>query len=150
MISPDLGLRARGFCFVGFTSRTPKSRISMRTRGSALIKMSRIVSNTSSTQIAAILIFSLRELATGLWNDLEDVAIRRCPVITHSQELLLACGAAAARLSGSGPSVFGLCRDHAQARTVAERLRLRAPASWRIEIIHTDSTGDVSKPLSGE
>ena len=83
---------------------------------------------------------SYRELAAGLWNDLEEAAIRRCPVISRSEELLRTCGAVAARLSGSGPAVFGVCRDAAHARTVAKLVRARAPTSWRIELIQTDTT----------
>ncbi|MBI4597314.1 MAG: 4-(cytidine 5'-diphospho)-2-C-methyl-D-erythritol kinase [Candidatus Omnitrophica bacterium] len=77
-------------------------------------------------------------LAAGLWNDLEPVAIRRCPVIPHIQETLRACGVLAARLSGSGPAVFGLCRDRAHAHEMVTTLRTSTPSSWRIELVQTD------------
>jgi 4-diphosphocytidyl-2-C-methyl-D-erythritol kinase len=79
-------------------------------------------------------------LAHGLRNDLEPEAIRRCPVI----ETILAClrdlGCAAARMSGSGSSVFGLCSDAAHAKQIARRLSgLTAPqaASWTVEVVQT-------------
>ena len=83
---------------------------------------------------------SLGELAKGLWNDLEPVAIRRCPVIANIQSHLLACGALGSRLSGSGPSVFGLCTDARHAQDVAAQMRTRVAPSCRIEIIQTDGS----------
>ncbi len=79
------------------------------------------------------------ELAPGLWNDLEPEAIRRCPVISLIQSCLREHGCLAARVSGSGPSVFGLCRDLAHAQDVTQRLRQCSEARpWRIELIQTD------------
>ncbi len=81
---------------------------------------------------------SLGELAHGLWNDLEPEAIRRCPVITRIQSQLLQLGCMSAHVSGSGPSVFGLCRDFAHAQDVAAQLQTLSPSSWRVEPIQTD------------
>ena len=80
----------------------------------------------------------LAGLATGLWNDLEAVAIRRCPVITQIQGQLRAAECLSTRLSGSGPSVFGLCRDRAHAHQVATTLRAHITESWRIEFVQTE------------
>ena len=80
---------------------------------------------------------SLSELASGLWNDLEPEAIRRCPVIRTIQSSLTSLGCLGTRVSGSGPSVFGLCRDAAHAQAVTRQLSADAPASWRIETIQT-------------
>ena len=89
----------------------------------------------SSSMVAhAIRNGSLGELATGLWNDLAPEAIRRCPVIATIQSLLSRLGCEGGSVSGSGPAVFGLCRDAAQAEAVAESLR-RHP--WRVEVVHT-------------
>jgi 4-diphosphocytidyl-2-C-methyl-D-erythritol kinase len=103
---------------------------------------------------------SLGELAKGLWNDLEPEAIRRCPVIAIIQAHLRNLGCLGTCLSGSGPSVFGLCGDVAHAQDVAARLdalsavpgaaeagvaaerraerRKHSARSWRIEIVQTD------------
>ena len=80
---------------------------------------------------------SLGELAEGLWNDLEPEAIRRCPVITVIQTRLRHHGVLAARVSGSGSSVFGVCTDLTQAQEVAWRLRVESPPDWRIEVVQT-------------
>lgn len=80
---------------------------------------------------------SLVELATGLQNDLEPEAIRRCPVSGLIQSQLREQQCLGALVSGSGPSVFGLCRDLPQARTVAAALRVQAEPSWRIDVVQT-------------
>lgn len=84
---------------------------------------------------------SLRELACGLSNDLEPEAIRRCPIITTILSDLRQAGCAAARMSGSGSAVFGICTDPAQAERVAMTLR-RQRAGLQIEILHTDAPLD--------
>ena len=95
---------------------------------------------------------SLSELADGLWNDLEPEAIRRCPpsalILSHLRDL----GCLGTRLSGSGPSVFGLCRDAPHAQEVAARLhglvlgRSVAGPTWRVEIVQTESPSLVVTP----
>ncbi|MBI2104032.1 MAG: 4-(cytidine 5'-diphospho)-2-C-methyl-D-erythritol kinase [Candidatus Omnitrophica bacterium] len=77
---------------------------------------------------------SLGELAKGLRNDLQPIAIRRCPVIATIQSSLSRLGCEGVSVSGSGPAVFGLCRDAAQAEAVAGSLR-RHP--WRVEVVQT-------------
>ena len=89
---------------------------------------------------------SLSELATGLWNDLQPEAIRRCPVISIITTRLRTVGCSGVSLSGSGPAVFGLCRDRAHAQAVAEQLQAKAPSPWRIEIVHTDPSADQRGP----
>jgi 4-diphosphocytidyl-2-C-methyl-D-erythritol kinase len=58
-------------------------------------------------------------LAPLLFNDLEAPVVRRHPAIGEGLERLRAAGALAARMSGSGSSVVGLCRDERHAREVA-------------------------------
>ncbi|MBI3996774.1 MAG: 4-(cytidine 5'-diphospho)-2-C-methyl-D-erythritol kinase [Candidatus Omnitrophica bacterium] len=81
---------------------------------------------------------ALAGLAEGLWNDLEPEAIRRCPVIARIQSALRESGCIGVRMSGSGPSVFGLCRDALHASEIASKIRAASPSSWRIDIIQTD------------
>ena len=104
-------------------------------------------SKPSSTMIIhALRNGSLGELATGLWNDLEPEAIRRCPVIALIQSQLRQLGCLGVRMSGSGPSVFGLCRDAAQAHEVVTQMRTRMTSPCRIEIVQTDSSSRVATP----
>ncbi|HEX9779597.1 MAG TPA: 4-(cytidine 5'-diphospho)-2-C-methyl-D-erythritol kinase [bacterium] len=80
---------------------------------------------------------SLSELAQGIQNDLEPEAIRRCPVIPRIQERLRYLGCLSAHVSGSGPSVVGLCLHAEQARETADRLRSDGAAPWRVDVIGT-------------
>ena len=80
---------------------------------------------------------SLSELATGLWNDLEPEAIRRCPISALIQLRLQEYKCLGTLVSGSGPAVFGLCHDLAHAQDVAAALRDHAGLSWRIEVVQT-------------
>ena len=98
---------------------------------------------TAAAPSVKMLVHALRngsqsELATGLWNDLQPEAIRRCPPIAVIQAQLRDHGCLGVSLSGSGPSVFGLCRDLAHAKTIADVLRRTSASVWRIEVIQSD------------
>ena len=80
---------------------------------------------------------SLGELAAGLRNDLEPEAIRRCPIIRDVQQRLMACGAKAVRLSGSGPSVFGLFARPAAAAEASRRVQKELP-DCRVFVVQTN------------
>jgi 4-diphosphocytidyl-2-C-methyl-D-erythritol kinase len=70
-----------------------------------------------------------RELGLDLGNDLEPAALRLCPGIAPLRERLLALGARAVGLSGSGPTLFGIFPDAAAAsRALAEAAF--APPIW--------------------
>ncbi len=79
---------------------------------------------------------SLGELAQALWNDLAPAAIRRCPLIQEIQRGLLDAGCLGAGMSGSGPSVFGLCGDRQQAETIARQMQQRF-AAWFVRVVRT-------------
>jgi 4-diphosphocytidyl-2-C-methyl-D-erythritol kinase len=62
----------------------------------------------------------MRDLSCGfgsvVGNDLEAAAIRLCPPIAHLRRRLLAVGASAVGLSGSGPTIYGVFASAAAAR----------------------------------
>ena len=89
---------------------------------------------------------ALAGLAQGLWNDLEPEAIRRCPVISVIQTHLRDLGCLGTRVSGSGPAVFGLCRDARHAQRVAEAMHAQAAPGWRVELAQTDHLSRVVTP----
>ena len=66
---------------------------------------------------------SLTDLASGLENVLEQVTAARYPVIEDIRQHMLACGAIGARMSGSGPTVFGIYKDKKEAASAAEELQ---------------------------
>ncbi|MDD2805473.1 MAG: 4-(cytidine 5'-diphospho)-2-C-methyl-D-erythritol kinase [Elusimicrobiales bacterium] len=57
-----------------------------------------------------------------LFNRLEEPVLPRHPAVRRARERLLALGADAALMSGSGASVFGLCGDRAKAAAMAAEL----------------------------
>lgn len=63
------------------------------------------------------------DVAKLLRNDLEHAAIALRPELQDHKDVLLAAGALGALVSGSGPTLFGLCRDDDHAEVVAGRCR---------------------------
>ena len=61
-------------------------------------------------------------IASRMTNMLEPAADSLCPVIPSIRDVLMREGALAARMSGSGPTVFGLFTDREEAGAAAERL----------------------------
>ena len=80
------------------------------------------------------------ELFAAAWrNDLQQAAISLAPAIEDVVSALRRAGVKAARLTGSGPTVFGLCRTEAKARKTADCARL--PSGWKIIICRVLNTG---------
>ena len=71
---------------------------------------------------------SLEQVAQCMGNVLEDVTIPLYPVIDQIKQEMLAAGAAGAMMSGSGPTVFGLFENRAQARAAQQKIRERSLA----------------------
>lgn len=69
-------------------------------------------------------------------NDLETVVFPRYPELADIKRSLLEFGAAAASMSGSGSSLFGIFSDEAAARSAGERLS----KNWPVHHLHI-STG---------
>ncbi len=67
------------------------------------------------------------KIAEGLHNDLETATASEHPVIGEIERALMAHGALGARMSGSGPTVFGMFETEAGCREAAERL---TPTGW--------------------
>lgn len=64
-----------------------------------------------------------REAASLICNVLEQVTEKARPEINEYKKLMLENGAIASMMSGSGPTVFGLCGDESNARSLAEVLK---------------------------
>jgi 4-diphosphocytidyl-2-C-methyl-D-erythritol kinase len=72
---------------------------------------------------------SVRRLAGALHNDLETVTASHHPVICEMEEALMGAGALGSRMSGSGPTVFGLFETEEACRSAASALDGRG---WRL------------------
>jgi len=68
-------------------------------------------------------------LAAALHNDLETVTAAAHPEIADIRSALLEAGALGARMSGSGPTVYGLFETEAACRKAADGLAVRG---WRL------------------
>ncbi len=75
-------------------------------------------------------------IASLLHNDLEPAAVSLCEDIVTARRELLACGAAGALVSGSGPTVFGIFPDQKSANAAAEKMRLDFPQAWALQPVN--------------
>lgn len=62
------------------------------------------------------------DLNHAVFNCMEDIVFAEYPVVQEARRRLLDAGCIAAGMSGSGPTVFGVCRSRDQAIHVTQRL----------------------------
>ena len=67
-------------------------------------------------------------LCERMGNVLENVTIPAYPVIQEIKEHMMACGAAGAMMSGSGPTVFGIFHSPVQAKAAMKDLKVNGLA----------------------
>ena len=77
-------------------------------------------------------------LAAGLHNDLEPAAFALRPDLRERRDALRDAGAAAAMISGSGPTLVALAEDALHARTLADRV---AGDFARVEVVASPAGG---------
>ncbi len=73
-----------------------------------------------------------KEVVKILNNDLEKVTIKEFPIIAQVKELLIAHGAMAAQMTGSGSSVFGIFPDKAVVDKNFSKIENKAGKGWKI------------------
>ena len=73
--------------------------------------------------LAALTAGDPERLAGALYNDLEPAAFDLLPGLAKSKQRLLDAGAIGAIMSGSGPTMLGLCRDEDHATQLARSVR---------------------------
>lgn len=73
-----------------------------------------------------------KDVVKILNNDLEKVTIKEFPVIAQVKELLMAHGAIAAQMTGSGSSVFGIFPDKAVLDHNFSKIENKANKEWKI------------------
>jgi 16S rRNA (adenine1518-N6/adenine1519-N6)-dimethyltransferase len=81
--------------------------------------------------LAALAAGDAERLAASLHNDLEPAAFDLLPSLAKSKQRLQEAGALGAIMSGSGPTILGLCRDEDHATSVARTVR---SGSARVEV----------------
>jgi 4-diphosphocytidyl-2-C-methyl-D-erythritol kinase len=81
--------------------------------------------------LAALAAGDTARLAAALYNDLEPAAFDLLPALAKSKQRLLEAGALGAVMSGSGPTMLGLCADEDHATQLARAAR---SAFARVEV----------------
>ena len=92
---------------------------------------------------------AIRGLPATLDNDLETVTIARHPEIHRLKQELLAHGALAALMSGSGPTVFALFVDRQAAESCRALFGRRFKHTYLVAPLAGDASGDSSGTLPG-
>ena len=76
------------------------------------------------------------QVARLVENDLEESAYRLMPTLATDRELLIREGALAALVSGSGPTLYGVCSSADKAAELAERMVVRGFRALPVEVVH--------------
>ena len=92
--------------------------------------------------LAALAAGDLRELAAHTYNALEFAVRRKFPLVEMLLEFMQAEGCLAAHVSGSGPTVYGLCAESDQERIVAAARARFGPPFWYCASTVAVSTAD--------
>lgn len=87
-----------------------------------LDRLGRYAPDLEPAPLRALAAGSLADLAAGLVNDLQPAALSLRPELTEAIEALLAAGALAAQVTGSGPTTFGVFAERSTAERVAAGL----------------------------
>lgn len=82
----------------------------------------------------------IERLASSLNNILENVTLKRYSEVLGAKQRALASGAIGALMSGSGPSVFAICRDEYSAESIAHAMQVHNP-SFFVKIIKPVHSG---------
>jgi 4-diphosphocytidyl-2-C-methyl-D-erythritol kinase len=87
------------------------------------------VPRSSAAMRQALALGDAESVGRQLFNRLQDAAEKRCPAVTELRQLLGELSPAGQLMSGSGSTVYALCRDEANAQELSRRLQQRLQAS---------------------
>jgi 4-diphosphocytidyl-2-C-methyl-D-erythritol kinase len=82
----------------------------------------------------------LARITKHLYNDLERVVLPGHPAVAYLKQRMSEAGASGVMMSGSGPSVFGLCAHENQARSVLSKISQEDQEQF---LCHTSDAGVV-------
>jgi 4-diphosphocytidyl-2-C-methyl-D-erythritol kinase len=89
---------------------------------------------------------SVCHLARVLHNDLETVTASHYPVIREMEDALMGAGALGSRMSGSGPTVFGIFETEGACRSAAETLAQHR--GWRLFPAEALTESPLGRPVT--
>lgn len=79
-----------------------------------------------------------QQIISHMGNSLESVTIKRHPVIQEIKERMIRYGADVSLMSGSGPTVFGLCDKYSRAQRVYNGLKGFCEEVYLVRALRTD------------
>ena len=77
---------------------------------------------------AALAAGDLKGVTDRMGNVLETVTVKEYPVIERLKRMMCDLGAENALMSGSGPTVFGICKERGTAEKIAATIKIEEPA----------------------
>ena len=83
----------------------------------------------------AVLANDYEQIIAHMGNSLEDITIKRKPFIQKVKDRMMKCGADAALMTGSGPTVFGLCRSEKKADRLVNSMRGFCKEVYKVRIL---------------
>lgn len=101
-----------------------KPRISVSTRKIfQQVKLETLEHPDMQALSQAILAQDYEEMLRHMGNSLEGITIPRYPVVQQIKDRMMKYGADIALMSGSGPTVFALCKQHSRAQRIYNALK---------------------------
>lgn len=100
----------------------PRMSVSTRTVFSQIV-MDQLHHPDISALVAAIEANDYQAMTKNLGNSMEAVTIKKHPIIQQIKDRMVKYGADAAMMSGSGPTVYGLCHKYSRAQHVMNALK---------------------------
>ena len=102
----------------------------------------------SASEHSAVTTNSATDLARVLANDLQPATLQLAPAVQEPLDALAEAGALGQLVSGSGPTVFGICADAAAASRVAKALRRRGLSATETvsTVLGAQATSSLSSP----
>src|SRR5699024_1833070 len=111
----------------------PKIRVSTKSRYREL----RPAKNKAATQEMqkAIINEDYQSIVSALKNDLEEVTVKKYPEVKKLLENMRVSGSDGALMSGSGPTVFGICRKERQSIHLYNAMKGCCSEVYRIRLL---------------
>lgn len=85
----------------------------------------------------------IESLGKACFNDFEPVMLAHFPVLRTIKKALTQPGVCGVSMSGSGPTMYALCRSYDVAQEVAQRIRHRGWRVWTCQTWRNDGTGGI-------
>jgi 4-diphosphocytidyl-2-C-methyl-D-erythritol kinase len=124
-------LRGRSMALVLVNPKFPASTAEMYGR----LTPAMYTDGGAAKTLVAVLHRGAARVAANLYNGMEAVAGGVFPQIEQMRAALLAAGALGARMSGSGPTVFGVARSYEQARQIRARVTRGSWECWAVRTL---------------